>query len=180
MLFLDGTGTQAPLAVPLVAMGTERVAKEIEALLPGISQRGLVLIDLEPEPRHYVGIRDDVTTERFATTRQPPPQSPRRRSPGRWRGAPNRTGRASADHRTNGPAFGGPGAGIAIFLNPGSLSRRGHQDMAEAGSICWRPCLTRLSRAARSPAGVLSRTYGNDASNISHIRWFMTARGRRS
>ena len=95
MLFLDGTCTQAPLAVPLVAMGTERVAKEIEALLPGISQRGLVLIDLEPEPCHYVGIRDDVTTERFATTRQPPPQSPRRRSPGRWRGAPNRTGRAS-------------------------------------------------------------------------------------
>ena len=68
-------------------MGPERVAKEVEALLSGIPQRGLGLVDGQPELGHHrlrprqrlgrttaaeddevVGIGDDMGTERFAAS----------------------------------------------------------------------------------------------------------------
>ena len=72
-------------------MRSERIAKEVDAVLPGISQRGLGLVECQPELRHHrlrprqslgrataaeddevVGIGDDVGTERFAAFGQPP------------------------------------------------------------------------------------------------------------
>ena len=75
-------------------MGTERVAKEVEALLAGVIQRGFVLIDRQPELCHHrlrprqrpgrtamaqddevVGIGDDMSAERFAAAGQTPDTS---------------------------------------------------------------------------------------------------------
>ena len=75
---------QIPKTVRFVTVWSERVAEEVEAFLPSILQRGLGLVECQPEPRHYrlrprqrfgrtsateddevVGIRDDVCTECF-------------------------------------------------------------------------------------------------------------------
>src|SRR5512145_850193 len=81
-----------PLAVPPVGIvRSERVAKEIEALLSGIPQRGLGLVDCQPELGHHrlcprqrlgrttaaeddevVGIGDDMGTERLAASAATP------------------------------------------------------------------------------------------------------------
>src|SRR5262249_22473450 len=69
----------------------KRVAKEVEAFLTGIPQRGFRLVDRQPELGHYplrprqrlgrttaakddeaVGIGDDMGTERLATTASTP------------------------------------------------------------------------------------------------------------
>jgi hypothetical protein len=70
---------------------SERVAKEVEALLAGVFQRGLRLVDGQPELGHHrlrprqrlrrataaeddevIGIRDDVSVECLAATGQTP------------------------------------------------------------------------------------------------------------
>src|SRR5262245_40002239 len=72
-------------------MRSERVAQEVEALLPSILQRSLGFVEYQPEPRHrsprprqglgristteddeVVGIRDDVRSERLPAPGQPP------------------------------------------------------------------------------------------------------------
>jgi hypothetical protein len=72
-------------------MRAERVAKERKALLTGISQRGLRLIERQPELCHHffrprqrlgrttaaeddevVGVRDDMSLEHFATSASTP------------------------------------------------------------------------------------------------------------
>src|SRR5262245_38927352 len=82
---------QIPKTVRFVTVWSERVAEEVEAFLPNIPQRGLGLVECQPEPRHHrlrprqrfgrtsateddevVGIRDDVCTECFPAPGQPP------------------------------------------------------------------------------------------------------------
>ena len=82
---------QIPRAVRFVTVRSERVAEEVEAFVPSILQRGLGLIECQPEPRHHclcprqrlgrtsateddevVSIRDDVRTKRFPARGQPP------------------------------------------------------------------------------------------------------------
>jgi hypothetical protein len=41
------------MAILLIAMGSKRVAQEIEALFAGVFQRGLRLVDCQPEPHHH-------------------------------------------------------------------------------------------------------------------------------
>src|SRR3954454_3417167 len=93
-LFADGLAppcTQVPLAVPLVAMRSERISEKVEPLRPGVPQRGLHLIECQPELRHHrlcpcqslrriplaeddevIGIVDDVRTERLAAAAASP------------------------------------------------------------------------------------------------------------
>ena len=82
---LGWTCAQVPVAVPLVAVRTERVSKEVEALRPCVLHRGLRLVERQPELRHHrlcprqslsrmslaeddevIGIVDDVRAERLA------------------------------------------------------------------------------------------------------------------
>src|SRR5512147_458218 len=50
---LRRTRTQIPVAVLPVMVRTERVAEKVEALAPGVPDRGLRLVEGEPEPRHH-------------------------------------------------------------------------------------------------------------------------------
>ena len=51
--FLGWTCTQVPVAVPLVAMRTERVPEEVEALRSCVLHRGFPLVERQPELRHH-------------------------------------------------------------------------------------------------------------------------------
>ena len=89
--FLGRARTQIPIPVRLKQMRAERVAEEVEAFLSSILQRGLGLIEGQPEfhhhhlcPRHslcrttaaendeVISIRDDMRPERITTFGQPP------------------------------------------------------------------------------------------------------------
>src|SRR5438034_3911012 len=86
-------GARAHVSAPFLAvvLRPKRIAKEVEAFLPGILQRGLRLVERKPEPGHHllrprqslgrmsateddevVGIGDHLRTERLATSGQPP------------------------------------------------------------------------------------------------------------
>src|SRR5438445_2335546 len=86
-------GARAQVSAPFLAvvLRPKRIAKEVEAFLPGILQRGLRLVERKPEPGHHllrprqslgrmsateddevVGIGDHLRTERLATSGQPP------------------------------------------------------------------------------------------------------------
>src|SRR6202162_2574673 len=82
---------QIPMTVRFVTVRSERIAEEVEALLPSILQRGLRLVECQPEPRHHrlrpcqglgrtsateddevIGIRDDACPKRLPAPGQPP------------------------------------------------------------------------------------------------------------
>ena len=45
---------EIPVAILAIAVRAERVAKEVEALAPSIPNRGLRLVEGEPEPGHHL------------------------------------------------------------------------------------------------------------------------------
>ena len=84
MLFLDGLALRYHLPFASKVMWSERVPKKVEAFLPGVLQRGLGLVDGQPESGHHtsrplqsrvriptaendkvIGIGDDLRRERF-------------------------------------------------------------------------------------------------------------------
>src|SRR5438128_2572781 len=86
-------GARAQVSAPFLAvvLRPKRIAKEVEAFLPSILQRGLRLVEHKPEPGHHllrprqslgrisateddevVGIGDHLRTEHLATSGQPP------------------------------------------------------------------------------------------------------------
>src|SRR5258708_1744179 len=88
---LGWAGAQILLAILPVMMRAERVTKELEALLPGIFERGLRLVQCQPELRHHrlcprqrlrraaaaeddevISVRNDVRSERFTASGEPP------------------------------------------------------------------------------------------------------------
>src|SRR5262245_61938157 len=48
-----GARSQVPMAILPVVMRAEAVAKEVETFAPGIPDRGLRLVESEPEPGHH-------------------------------------------------------------------------------------------------------------------------------
>jgi hypothetical protein len=51
--FRRWTCAQVSLAVPLVAMRSERISEKVESLRPGVLHRGLHLVECQPELRHH-------------------------------------------------------------------------------------------------------------------------------
>ena len=51
--FRRWTCAQVTLAVPLVAMRSERISEKVEPLRPGVLHRGLHLVEGQPELRHH-------------------------------------------------------------------------------------------------------------------------------